>query len=346
VLNKTLYISVIIPVFNGSKFLPACLGAVYESTFTSFEVIVVNDCSTDDSAEISGKMGAAVISTSHRSGPGAARNLAAETARGDVLLFVDADVVVKPGTIAKVAARFEKDSGMSALFGSYDDEPAEQNFLSQYKNLQHHFVHQTSSPVASTFWSGLGAIRRNVFLALGGFDCKKFEVPSIEDIELGLRLRAAGHHIVLDRDIQAKHLKKWQVISLLRTDIFCRAEPWSKLIVQSRGMINDLNLKTSDRMSALLVGLCFGMFPLVFFETRLLFLVVFFLLTILFLNRRIFTFFAGKKGVWFAIKAFPWQLLYFFYSGVVFVFCWVIYALPFAIGFKKQDEFNGTSSID
>ena len=85
----------------------------------------------------------------------AARNLAAETAKGEILVFIDADVVVKPDTIGKVARVSKFIPRFQALFGSYDDEPAEKNFLSQYKNLQHHFVHQNSSPEASTFWSGL-----------------------------------------------------------------------------------------------------------------------------------------------------------------------------------------------
>lgn len=341
-LSKPPHISVIIPVFNGGEFLHKCLGAIFGSTYTSYEVIVANDSSTDDSAEVSREKGAVVISTERQAGPAAARNLAAQTARGEILLFIDADVVVRPDTIAKVAARFENHPEMSALFGSYDDEPAEQNFLSQYKNLQHHFIHQTSSREASTFWSGLGAVRRNVFIDMGGFDCKKFAVPSIEDIELGIRLRSAGHRIVLDRDIQAKHLKKWQIVSLLRTEIFCRAKPWSKLIIQNQGMINDMNLKTSDRLSAILTGLGFGFLPLVFWQPLLLILIAVFFAIILFLNRDFFRFFVKKKGVRFAVQAFPWQLLYFFYSGVVFVYYWIRYVVPATLGFKKREEINGT----
>ena len=154
--TSTPYITVIIPVYNGRDFLRKCLEGLLSSTYPSFEMLVVNDCSSDDSAEIAAAKGARVISTQMRSGPGAARNLAAEAAVGEILLFVDADVVVTPTTLGQVARRFEDLPEISALFGSYDDEPAEKNFLSQYKNLQHHFVHQHSSRAASTFWSGLG----------------------------------------------------------------------------------------------------------------------------------------------------------------------------------------------
>jgi glycosyltransferase involved in cell wall biosynthesis len=346
-MNDHLLVSIIVPVYNGGKFLPRCLDAIFASDYRPFEVIVVDDGSTDESAKIGREKGAIVISTKRRqSGPAAARNLAAEIALGEILLFVDADVVVKPDTIAKIADRFQKHSEIAALFGSYDDAPGEQNFLSQYRNLQHHWVHQVSNSEASTFWAGLGAVRREVFLSVGGFDCKRFSVPSIEDIELGTRLRSLGHHILLDKDIQAKHLKKWNAASVLRTDIFCRALPWSKLILTNRGMINDLNLKTNDRLSAVLVGLAVAISPFVFWKPILLVLLVGILLSILFLNWKIFRFFARKKGIVFAAFAFPWQLLYFFYSGTSFVLCWIRYVLPAIIGFKEKQAVRNIRQLN
>lgn len=346
-INQKPLISVIVPVYNGSKFLPNCLDALFASQYSTFEIIVVDDGSTDDSAEISRNKGATVLSTSHRqSGPATARNLAAEKVTGEILMFVDADVVVKKDTLAKVADAFERQPEISALFGSYDDAPGEKNFLSQYRNLLHHFVHQNSNAEASTFWAGLGAIRRETFFEMSGFDCKQFAVPSIEDIELGVRLRAAGHRILLAKEIQAKHLKKWEAISILKTDIFCRALPWSKLILTNQGLINDMNLKTNDRLSAVLVGLSVALVPFIFWKPLLLVLLAVFLLAILFLNRKIFGFFVKKKGILFAALAFPWQLLYFFYSGVVFVFCWLRYGLPRIFDVKKEESINETGTTN
>ncbi len=339
VIKKQSFISVIVPVYNGGKFLEKCLDALFASEYSAFEVVVVDDGSTDDSAKISREKGATVISTARRqSGPAAARNLAAEKVQGEILLFVDADVVVEPDTIAKVAARFENQPEISALFGSYDDEPGEQNFLSQYRNLLHHFVHQNSNSEASTFWAGLGAIRSEAFAAVGGFDCERFAVPSIEDIELGARLRAAGHRILLAKEIQAKHLKKWKAISVLRTDIFSRALPWSKLILTSQGLVNDLNLKTADRISAVLVALSLAVLPFLYWKPVLILLLALFLLAIVFLNRKIFQFFSEKKGMLFALAAFPWQFLYFFYSGTTFVLCWFWFALQHALNIRKREQ--------
>ncbi len=170
----------------------------------------MDDGSTDNSAEISRQKGATVFQMPRQSGPAAARNLGAEKARGEILFFVDADVIVRNDTIARVAADFQLNPDIGALFGSYDESPAGRNFLSQYKNLYHHFVHQQSSTTAVTFWAGCGAIRREVFISVGGYNHRRYSKPSIEDIELGYRMRAAGHSIFLDKEIQVKHLKQWR----------------------------------------------------------------------------------------------------------------------------------------
>ena len=79
---------------------------------------------------------------------------------GQYLVFIDADVCVHQDTLVRFAERFTADPMLDAVMGSYDDAPAASNFLSQYKNLFHHYVHQTGDGEIRTFWSGCGAIRR------------------------------------------------------------------------------------------------------------------------------------------------------------------------------------------
>ena len=99
---------------------------------------------------------------------------------------------------------------------------------------------------ASTFWGACGAICRDVFLSLGGFD-ESYRQPSIEDIELGYRLKQAGYRIKLCKTLQVKHLKHWGVVSLLKADFFYRALAWTQLILRNGKLINDLNLQLSSR---------------------------------------------------------------------------------------------------
>lgn len=215
------------------------------------EIVVVDDGSTDGSAELARAAGVRVLSTDGRKGPARARNIGAKAASGEIVFFLDADVTVSPDTIERVRHGFAEDPSLDALIGSYDDNPGSADFLSQYRNLMHHFVHQRSRRDACTFWSGCGAIRRSVFEEHGGFD-ESYERPAIEDIELGYRLFQSGRKMILDREVQVKHLKRWTFWGLIRCDVLDRGIPWTELILRDRRMPNDLNLQLSQRVSVAL----------------------------------------------------------------------------------------------
>lgn len=251
-------ISVLIPAHDAARFLDACLTSLGRSLASPLECIVVDDASRDGTAEVARRHGATVIVNAERHGPAHARNLAAQSARGDILFFIDADVCVRPDTLGVVAAAFEADPELDAVIGAYDDAPESADFLSQYKNLMHSFVHQTGRRRASTFWSGCGAIRRDVFLEHSGFD-ESYDRPAIEDIELGYRLVRAGRKVVLDPAVSVKHLKRWTFWGLVKSDIVDRGIPWTELILRDRCMPDDLNVQLSQRVSVALVFVLLGL---------------------------------------------------------------------------------------
>jgi glycosyltransferase involved in cell wall biosynthesis len=293
--------------------------------------VVVDDGSRDGSHAVAEAMGARCLRLPAQRGPAHARNRGAEVARGDVLFFVDADVALCPDAVGQVTEAFRAEPGLAAVFGSYDDAPAAPNFLSQYKNLLHHFVHQNSTEAAWTFWAGCGAVRRDVFAAVGGFD-EKYLRPSIEDIELGDRLRRQGHEIRLRKTLQGKHLKRWTPVSLLRADIRDRALPWAALLATQGQVANDLNLRWSSRISAVAAGALVvaiasaWLWPVVWLVAAALaaLLVV--------LNLPLYAFFRRKRGLGFALGCLPWHWLYFLYSGAVFALVYGIRLRPRAGG--------------
>lgn len=325
-INSSVFVSIIIPVYRGGKSFLRCLQGISEAIPKPQEIIVVYDGDPDSSLPLAKQLGAQVIETLERSGPAHARNLGARVAKGDILFFVDADVVVRPDAIARVVAAFATFPEVSALIGSYDDAPGATNFLSQYKNLFHHYIHQISNEDASTFWGACGAIRRDVFLSIGGFD-ESYRRPCIEDIELGYRLKAAGYKIWLDKDLQVKHLKCWRPFSLLKAEVFDRALPWTELLLQQRRFTNDLNLSQSSRLSVISVYSLLASLAFASWLPLLLVVAGASAILLLLINTPVYRFFQHQRGLWFTVQVIPWHWLYYLYGGFafalgIFSYCW------------------------
>jgi GT2 family glycosyltransferase len=252
------------------------------------------------------------------------------------LIFIDADVVVHPDTLERMVAVLTAEPEVAALFGSYDDHPPVRSTASLYKNLLHHYVHQHGLREAGTFWAGCGAIRRDAFLAVSGFD-ESYRQPSIEDIDLGMRLRQAGRRIWLCPEIQATHLKRWTLRNLWRTDIFARAIPWTRLILKQGQMPSDLNLDWRSRLSALsawiflfcalatpaLIGVCcFSIWPVLGALSAA--------SVIGALNADLYVFFLRRASLRLAVGAAALHGLYLLYSSLVFATLWLGHRLGYS----------------
>jgi glycosyltransferase involved in cell wall biosynthesis len=327
-------ISVVMPVHNARGHLVHTLPAIKNSDYPNYELIVV-DCSTDGSLELAREFADTVIELKEKTPPAKARNKGAEISKGPIVLFVDADVKIAKDTLSKVASAMQSDSQTAALFGSYDADPLHRGFFSQYKNLFHHYVHQNANPDSASFWAGCGAVRRQAFLKTRGFP-EEYPCPSIEDVDFGSRLIEAGEKIILLKDIQVTHLKKWSFWNLLRTDIFNRAIPWTRLAC-TRGLAKDLNFKTSDRISGILACVL-ALSLILMWEWRILIPVTLFSAgMLLYLNRKLYRFFLEKKGFLFSLGALAMHWFYLFYSSVVFGI-FIIYYKVFSKAIPAQKE--------
>ena len=125
-------------------------------------------------------------------------------------MFVDADVEVHPDALRRLREAFEREPAASTPSSAPTTTgPPPRAVVSRFRNLLHHHVHAGAGGPATTFWAGLGAVRREAFDAVGGFDAQRYPRPCIEDIELGMRLHAAGRRIALDPAVRGTHLKRW-----------------------------------------------------------------------------------------------------------------------------------------
>jgi GT2 family glycosyltransferase len=259
------------------------------------------------------------------SGPAKARNSGAQASKAPILFFLDADVKIYPDTISKVLTAFQENPEISAVFGSYDSQPPEKNFFSQYKNLFHHYVHQSASGNAKTFWAGCGAVRKTDFDEVGGFSAE-FTNPSIEDVELGYRFKEHGKTIRLLKKLQVTHLKKWTLLGLLKADILYRAIPWTMLALK-KGLPRDLNFKLSDRLSGIAACLLLLSLGLLWKWPFLGFPAFFLAGLLLFMNKDLYTFYFRKKGSIFSLFAISFHWFYLLYSTLTFVTFFAVYLI-------------------
>jgi protoporphyrinogen oxidase/GT2 family glycosyltransferase len=314
-------VSVIVPVRDGADLLPVSLAALRasEPPAGGFEVIVVDDASRDASADIAAGWADRVIRLSGRSrGAAYARNRGADSARGSILAFVDADVCVHPDVLRRLSELLTREPGVSAVFGAYDLAPHAQGLISQYRNLLHRYVHQRDAGDAATFWTGCGAVRADIFARCGGFD---ESLTTLEDIDLGYRITAAGHRIVLRPEIQGRHLKRWTLGGMIMTDVWGRGVPWLRMLrrMQPRPRAT-LNLRPAEQACTASAAFAFLALLAWFWSGAGAWLAaaVAAMLLVLALNGPLLAWFARNRGWWFALRTLPLRLLYYALNVVSF----------------------------
>jgi cellulose synthase/poly-beta-1,6-N-acetylglucosamine synthase-like glycosyltransferase len=187
-----------------------------------------------------------------------------------------------------------------------------------FRNLLHHHTHVSNPGKAGTFWSGCGAIRTAAVLDVGGFD-EKYAFPSVEDIELGMRITANGGRIVLVPELLCKHLKRWTVASMVITDIVHRARPWTHLIMNSRELPATLNMDWRGRLSGICSILLAGCLVAATFTSIALWVALPCGLALIALNNGFYRLCLKKRGVGFAFSAAILHWLYFVYSSMTFI---------------------------
>ena len=319
-----MYLSVVVPFHQDLVKLRQCLAGVqaaaaYLPAGTLLcETIVVADGAREDPSGVAAAHGARVVAIDGPRGPATARNRGAGVASGDILVFVDSDVVIEPRSLAHVARTLASEPQVTAVFGAYDEEPAEQGFISQGKNLAHCFIHQRSAGEARTFWAGLGAMRADAFASVGGFD-ERFTRPSVEDIDLGYRVCASNGRIVLDPAIQGRHMKRWTLRSAVVTEIRDRGIPWTQLLHRYEGLHEDLNLTRSYRACVVVAYAVVACAICAIWWGILLAPAALGLVALWLLDRPYYRFFSDRRGRGYAIAWFPIHFLHHLCNGLSFV---------------------------
>lgn len=313
-------VSVIIPVYNGAGTLAQSLQAVFNTTYPCYEVIVGDDGSTDDSMAMAAGFPCTVVPSPHHRGAAAMRNRLVAIAQGDILFFTDADVLIAPDTLTRLVETLLAHPEYAAVIGTYTRETPVPNFISAYKSAHHHWVNQTTSCWPASFFTACGAVRRAVF------DEVTFDETwdrCLEDVVFGMDLVRKGLTIYVEKNVTVVHLKRYSLAALIRSDLWNRAVPWTKLLLQRRHFPNELNTTWRDRLATAFVAMLLLAVPMallgflpagmaVFTITGLLGL---FLAT----NRAFWRFLWREQGGYFTLRAIPLHYIFYLTCGVGFV---------------------------
>lgn len=309
--------TVIVPFHRNVAMLRRVL-TPFRDRAASTELLVAGDGPIEDWEPLADEFRASRISWTPAQGPAVARNRAASVARGRYLLFVDGDVIAEPGVVARVEAWFAAHPEYRAVFGAYDETPEAPGFMSQYRNLQHRYVHRQNVGDARTFWAGLGAVHRQAFLEVGGYD-ERFRRPSVEDIDLGYRFTQAGHRIAIDPDLNGTHLKRWTFTSSLVSDVRDRGVPWTQLIQRYGGMTTDLNLAWTLRLSVVSAYLTALLLVAGVVDRRAWWGAAAALAAMMAMNVGYYAYFGRLRGPWFAVRVVGAHFVHHLCNGVSFV---------------------------
>ncbi|HEX9606654.1 MAG TPA: glycosyltransferase family 2 protein [Gemmatimonadaceae bacterium] len=323
-------LSVIVPVRDDSATLARALTAILASELPrdDYELIVVDDASTNGSAELAARYADTVVRlTGRRSGPAYARNRGAELAQGEVLAFVDADAMVRPETLPRMLRMLSDHPEFDAVSASHDQAAAARNLASQYWSLVLHFGEQRQPGTSGDVASPCAAIRRNAFLSAGMYDEWRFETAPLEGIELGKRLEDAGRYVLSSRDLEIVGLRKWNLRSLCR-EVWDRSALVTRSLGYQRtqaGVPTEVVFTLSRTLAPAFALLCvvalsaaFLPRPNVPVKTAIV------LLGVIALNLPVHLFFAKARGIPFAIAVAPLHLLMQAITGLGLCAGWIM----------------------
>jgi glycosyltransferase involved in cell wall biosynthesis len=220
-------ISIIIPAKNAENTIGVVLRAVRKSSYPRYEIILSDDYSTDGTVQIAEQAGVRVIRSTAGSGANHARNVGAANSSGDILVFIDADIVIARDTLATIVESLG-DGIADAVVGIYTAKHRHESFVSQYKNLWVRYSYLKSPPAIDWMFGAISGIRRRAFESIGGFDENLLASNGHDDIELGKRLAKARIAIVLNLDCEVEHLKQYTLRSFFLNE-FRRSAGFAEL---------------------------------------------------------------------------------------------------------------------
>ena len=314
-----LTISVIIPNHNGAATIGLCLEAALASKYGAFEVIVVDDCSTDNSVEIINRYPCKLVRLPRHAGTSIARNTGAADAQGEILFFTDADCLLQENTLAEVGRCFREKEGRMIIGGTYTAKPYDQGFFNMFQSVFVHYAELKKADDPDYVAAHAMAVCSRIFRNSGGFP-EDF-LPIIEDIEFSHRLKRHGYRLHIDPVIQVRHIFAFSLLGSMK-NAFVKTREWTVYSLANRDLLVDSGCASLElKCNALAFVVTLIVFFTLFFSQSVsgfYFLLLTPTLINLLINRNFLTLLQTTGGI-----------LYAFFAGFYYLF---VYPLAVVIG--------------
>jgi len=335
-----LALSIVVPAHNSASTIVESLSAITASNLprTAYELIVVDDSSSDASPQLAARQADTVVRLSGGArGPAYTRNRGAELSRGEIVAFVDPDVIVRPDTLRRIMATLAEKPTVDAVSASHCDAHSTANFVSQYWNLLLRFGELRYANDSACFASGCDVVRRSAFLAVGMYDEWHFPTACLEGVELGRRLRERGHRILLIPELTVTSRRRWTIGSICR-EVWHRGTLLARSLGYQRTSVSSPSevVFTLSRALAPALGLVGVMTMAAAFlpERHPLEKLAIALGVLLVTNIPVHRFYAGARGIGFALVVAP---LHLFVQGVTAVALCAGWLLRDSVGDRLPD---------
>jgi len=229
-------ISVIIPNHNNGATIGKCLASVLASKYSNFELIVVDDCSTDNSVAEIKKYPCRLIELNEHTGAARARNIGAHHSRSELLFFTDADCVLEKDTLA-TAAITSATAGIGTIIGgTYTATPYDRGFFNSFQSLFIHYSETKSCAAPDYLATHALVINRTIFEKNNGF-AEDF-MPILEDVEFSHRMKKRGFKLRLDPHIRVRHIFNFSLFRSLANAIR-KSSFWTLYSLRNHDLLAD-----------------------------------------------------------------------------------------------------------
>lgn len=299
----TPFISIVIPNHNGENTIGLCLEAAFASEYPNFEVIVVDDCSSDNSIAIIENYPCRVIRFPVHGGASKARNSGAQNSRGDLLFFIDADCLLGPDTLATAVAAFQNEKPGLVIGGTYTLVPYDRTFFSTVQSVFIHYSETKNCSNPDYIATHAMLISKELFQQSGGFN-EKF-MPILEDVDYSHKLKKRGARLQMVPDIQVQHIFNFTLRKSLLNG-FRKSKYWIIYSLKNKDLLADSGTASRElkfNVLSCIVNLLFLLLGALLQDWIFVLPVVLLFCFNLYLNRKLARAFLKAGGPFFAISA-------------------------------------------